>query len=178
MKEYISGWKNIIEKYDPDLLVNLDPFIHYIENTPMEFQQEYFVGTFDVQPLCCLDIGYILFGEDNRRGQFLANLKAEHRKAGNDYGTELPDNLTALLTLLPKLTDSLFAEELVVSLVIPAVNEIISGFRSDRNHYKALLRIIAAIMEKDYPCSQFERFQIPKRRIQHQHTTAEKTVPE
>jgi nitrate reductase assembly molybdenum cofactor insertion protein NarJ len=158
--------------------MHLDPFIQYIEITPIEFQQEYYVSTFDVQPLCCLDIGYVLFGEDNRRGQFLANLKAEHRKAGNDYGTELPDNLTVLLTLLPKLTDSLFAEELVVSLVIPAVNEIISEFRSDRNHYKALLRIVAAIMERDYQGSPFERFQIPKRRIQHQHTMAEKTVPE
>jgi nitrate reductase assembly molybdenum cofactor insertion protein NarJ len=163
LKDYPDGWRMIIRKYDCQLLSLLDPFADHVANRPLEYQQEYFVSTFDVQPLCCLDIGYTLFGEDYRRGHFMANLKAEHRKAGNNCGTELPDSLPVIMTLLPKLKDEYFAEELVFSLVAPAIHEIIAGFRSDGNYYKGLLRIIAAIMDRDYPKSEFERFIFPEK---------------
>lgn len=166
-------WRNNIQQYDPELGVYLDPFIKHVDNESVECRQEYFVSTFYVQPLCCLDIGYVLFGEDYRRGQFMANLKREHRLAGNECGTELPDHLPVLLTLIPKLADKDFAEELVVSLIIPALHEIIAGFRKDDNHYKGLLRIILKIMEKDFHDSKFERFQIRKK-----EKTAPQTMPD
>jgi nitrate reductase molybdenum cofactor assembly chaperone len=155
--------RNIVMKYAPDLSNYLESFISHIENKKVEYRQEYFVSTFDVQPLCCLDIGYVLFGEDYRRGQFMANLRMEHRKAGNDCGKELPDHLPVILNLLPKLADEKFAEEIVWSLLIPAVNEMITGFRSDGNHYKGLLKILLAIMNMDYPVSEFERFPVRKK---------------
>ena len=67
------------------------------------FQQEYYISTFDVQAICFLDIGYVLFGEDYKRGIFLVNIKKEQIKAGNDCGSELPDHLPNILTLLPKM---------------------------------------------------------------------------
>ena len=45
------------------------------------------------QVLATLDIGYVLFGDDYKRGELLANLNQEHRKANNDCGTELADHL-------------------------------------------------------------------------------------
>jgi nitrate reductase molybdenum cofactor assembly chaperone len=163
MKEHAAESRKIIRNYDPELISLLDPFTIHLAGTTVEYQQEYFVSTFDVQPLCCLDIGYTLFGEDYRRGQFMANLKAEHRKAGNECGTELPDHLPVIMRLLPKLKDQSFAEELVFSLVVPAINEIIAGLRNDTNYYRGLLRIVATIMEKDFPGSGLERFVFPEK---------------
>jgi nitrate reductase delta subunit len=163
LKKFAPEWRNIVGWYNPELTEYLDPFISHITDKPLEFQQEYFVSTFDVQPLCCLDIGYALFGEDYRRGQFMANLKAEHRKAGNDCGTELPDHLPVLMTLLPKLAEQSFADELAYSLVIPAIHEMTEGFRTSNNLYRGLLLIIVSIMEKDFQSLEFERFQIDKK---------------
>lgn len=160
MKDRVDGWKEVIVKYDPALSVELEPFAMHLRK-PLSFLQEYYVSTFYVQPLCCLDIGYILFGEDFRRGRFMSNLAAEHRKAGNDCGTELPDHLPVILNLLPKMKDQELAEELIYSLLIPSVNEMIAGFRNDGNHYKNILRIIVSIMESDHPDSEYERFIFP-----------------
>lgn len=174
---HICEWRRIVGSYDPELAGYLEPFIEHVEYHTYEQRQEYFVNTFYVQPLCCLDIGYVLFGEDYRRGEFMANLKMEHRLAGNDCRTELPDHLPVLFTLLPKLADDNFAEELVVSLMIPAVAEMITEFRTDKNYYKDLLRIVLFIMEKDYHDSKFEKFRFEKRNKE-KRTAANQMMPE
>lgn len=165
-------WRNIVHKYDPGLIRYLDPFIQMLENKTPEYCQEYFVSTFYVQPVCCLDIGYVLFGEDYRRGEFMANLSREHRLAGNDRGTELPDHLPVLLTLLPKMSDQELAEELIFSLMIPALHEMIDGFRKDGNVYRDLLRLLVAVLERDFPESKYERFSF-RREKRSEVTTAE-----
>ena len=158
MKAYSGTWRNIILAYNPELILNLDPFTSHINEKPLSFQQEYYISTFDVQALCFLDIGYVLFGEDYKRGVFLVNIKKEQIKAANDCGSELPDHLPNILTLLPKLQDAELAEELVYSILIPAIHEMISKFRKGTNLYKRLLEILVTIMETDYPVSAFEKF--------------------
>ena len=176
LKTYIGEWRKIVINCDPSLYICLERFIDHVEHRTSEYRQEYFVSTFYVQPLCCLDIGYVLFGEDYRRGQFMANLKKEHRLSGNDCGTELPDHLPVVLKLVPKLTSG-FAEELVYSLLIPAVNEMIVDFKGEKNFYKDLLRIVLSVMEKDFPDSKFEQFRFEKRG-KDSRKTAKKTMPE
>ncbi len=158
MNTFIGAWRNIIAQYDSNMMLKLDPFITHIQEKPISAQQEYFISTFDVQAVCYLDIGYILYGEDYKRGVFLVNMKREQELAGNDCGVELADHLPNILTLLPKLKDTDLAEEMVYSLLIPAISEMISKFRSNTNLYKGLLEILVAIMEMDYPVSDYEKF--------------------
>lgn len=159
LNKRIHKWKEIVKEYDPLLCVKLEQFAEYITEKPLSRQQEYYTATFDIQPICTLDVGYVLFGDDYRRGVFLVNMKKEHIKAGNSCGSELPDHLPNILTLLPLLSDNELAEELVYSLLIPAVTGMISKFRDIENHYKGLLEILLEIMNMDYPVSSFERFQ-------------------
>lgn len=158
MKDKIVPWEKIIYGYDPELILKLEPFISHITDKTVSLQQEYFISTFDVQPLCTLDIGYVLFGEDYRRGDFLVNMKKEHIKAGNDCGSELPDHLTNILSLIPLISDAVLVEELIYSLMIPALHEMIFRFKNGDNLYKGLLEILVTIMESDYPVSRFEKF--------------------
>lgn len=162
LKTFSGKWSEIVDKYDPALHSELEPFLKHISEKPLTFQQEYFVATFDVQPLCILDTGYVLFGEDYKRGQFMANLSMEHRKAGNSCGMELPDHLPNVLCLLSKMKDDEMAEELTCSLLIPAVESMITGFRNRRNHYAGLLRIVSVVMQKDYPSRKYEAYVIKK----------------
>lgn len=154
-------WRKIVGSYDKELMKHLDPFIEQINGKPLNVQQEYYTGTFDVQAACHLDTGYILFGEDFKRAVFLVNIKEEQEKADNDCGTELPDHLTNILTLLPRIKDADLAEELAFSMLIPALNEMITKFNNADNLYKGLLEIVLRIMEYDYPSSTYEKFKIP-----------------
>ncbi len=157
-KRFIGEWRKIVELLVPEMASKLEPFVEHIQDKTVPAQQEYFIATFDVQALCFLDIGYVLYGEDYNRGVFLVHMKQEQEKADNDCGHELPDHLPNILTLLPKLKDETLAEELVYSLMIPALEKMIQSFNSNDNVYKGMLALLLAIMEVDYPESQFERF--------------------
>lgn len=157
--------KETVIRYDPSLLIKLLPFSDFINTTPISQQQEYYTSTFDVQPVSTLDIGYVLFGDDYRRGVFLVNIKKEHIKAKNDCGSELPDHLPNILTLLPLINDEKLAEELAVSLLIPALEEIISRFKRMENHYKGLLEVLLEIMKTDFHDSSFERFIVKTNKV-------------
>ena len=164
LKTYSGTWRDIIQVYDHELILKLDPFSVHINEKPLSFQQEYYISTFDVQAMCFLDVGYVLFGEDYKRGVFLVNIKKEQIKACNDCGSELPDHLPNILTLLPKIKDQELAEELIYSLLIPAIHEMIFKFRNGSNLYKGLLEILVTLMETDYPDSTYERFDFGQRK--------------
>lgn len=93
---------------------------------------ELFVRTFDVQAITTLDLGYVLFGEDYKRGALLAGLSAEHTRAGNDCGAELADHLPNVLRLLPLLADGEIRDELVRVILGPAVREMLKEFAPER----------------------------------------------
>lgn len=159
LRENMERCSGILGCYSPELVRKIEPFINHVLTKTLEFQQEYYTSTFDVQPVSTLDIGYVLFGDDYKRGVFLVNIKREHAKAGNDCGTDLPDHLPNVLTLLPMIKESELAEELICSLLIPALTEMISRFRKTENHYRSLMEILLYVMEQDFPVSSYERFQ-------------------
>ena len=49
LKTYSGKWRDIINAYNPELILKLDPFIVHINEKPLSFQQEYYISTFDVQ---------------------------------------------------------------------------------------------------------------------------------
>lgn len=164
LKTYLEKWIDIVVLYNPELIPKLDLFAVHINEKPLSFQQEYYIRTFDVQASCFLDIGYVLYGEDYKRGIFMVNIKKEQLKVSNDCGSELPDHLPNILTLLPKLQDKDLAEELIYSMLIPAIHEMILKFGEGTNLYKGLLEILVAIMESDYPDSNYEKFDFSVRK--------------
>jgi nitrate reductase assembly molybdenum cofactor insertion protein NarJ len=83
-----------------------------------------------------LDIGYVLFGDDYKRGELLVNLSREHKKANNDCGNELADYLPNLLRLIPKIEDEEFRNELVAIIILPALAKITKEFDSQNIEMK------------------------------------------
>ncbi len=155
---FVDGWQEIVRKTLPEMASKLEAFAGHLFQKTLDKQQEYYIATFDVQALCFLDIGYVLYGEDYNRGIFMVNIKKEQKKADNDCGYELPDHLPNILTLLPKLEDEVLAEELIYSILIPALQMMIESFNSSDNVYKGMLEILLGMMQSDYPESEFERF--------------------
>jgi len=172
----------IRERY-PTAAAELDRFSSLLPVSDVIAMQELFIRSFDVQAMTTLDVGYVLFGDDYKRGELLANLNREHQEAGNDCGCELADHLPNVLRLLPKLEDDELIDELVDSVLAPALREMIGEFSSERiakknasykKHYKTLidtpfvsndavtlyqfpLKALYAVLEEDFVISEPEQ---------------------
>lgn len=112
----------------PETLNTFKEFADFVYSATRETLEEIFARTFDVQAITTLDIGYVLFGDDYKRGELLVNLNREHKEADNDCGNELADNLSNLLELLPKMKNDDLRKELIQKILMPALNKIINEF--------------------------------------------------
>jgi nitrate reductase assembly molybdenum cofactor insertion protein NarJ len=110
--------------------------------------QEIFTRSFDVQPITTLSVGYVMFGDDYKRGELLVNLNREDREAGVDCGSELPDHLPNVLRLIARWQDSEMVVEFVEEILHPALERMIAEFGSERmeqrnrlyeKHFKTLI---------------------------------------
>lgn len=132
----------------PEAGEDINEFFRHLPSHDLDEMQELFVRTFDVQAITTLDIGYVLFGDDYKRGELLANLNREHRLLENDCGSELADHLPNLLRLIAKLGKNELAHELVQEILAPAIQKMIGEFDPERirkkdelykKHYKTLI---------------------------------------
>lgn len=123
-------------------------FVREFRELPIEAREELYVGTFDVNPVCCLDVGYAVFGEDYKRGQFMAELIVRYRECGVDPGSDLPDFLPNILRLMTRL-DYAEAQALVSDIVIKGIEKMVTGF-SGPHPYKNLIEVVQGVLRLDY----------------------------
>jgi len=140
----------LVSKQYPAQSQKLAEFVAAIEDIDTKHQQEYFMKTFDVQAVCYLDIGYMMFGEDYKRAQLLVNLQKEHKVAGIDCGSELADHLPNVLSLLAQTTNQGFATELGFIITMPAVRFMLTKFKNIDNYYTGLLEVLLEILQHDF----------------------------
>lgn len=155
-------------------------FSEFIADSTFYQIEEIFQKTFHIQAICFLDIGYVIFAEDYKRGEFLVNMKAEQAKYNNNCEGELADNLPYILRLLPMHNDEAFVNELVVMALIPALEKMLSEFDAaktqirekvmnkkqkviimegikDGNIYKNTLSSLIMVLKKDFEDVVYEK---------------------
>ena len=146
-----KAFLELVNRQFPAQSQKLAAFVADIEKLSTKKQQEYFMKTFDVQAVCYLDIGYIMFGEDYKRAQLLVNLQNEHKMAGVDCGNELADHLPNVLRLLAQTNNNDFAVELGFIITSPAVRFMLVKFKNIDNYYKGLLEALLNMLQNDFP---------------------------
>jgi len=161
--QYSQEFLEMIMLEFPEKADALKQIIVVHEQLSIREKQEYYLKTFDVQAVCYLDIGYVLFGEDYKRAQLLVNLQNEHKNAGVDCGSELGDHLQNVLTLLSKTTDPAFAEELGFIITTPAVRFMLTKFKSTNiSYYKDLLEILYTFLQRDFTGEDLMEYAVPE----------------
>jgi nitrate reductase assembly molybdenum cofactor insertion protein NarJ len=154
--ERVQQIKKFLDGNYPEAAGEIGKFVDYLPADDLLTMQELFTRSFDVQAIATLDIGYVLFGDDYKRGEMLANLNREHLAAKNDCGTELADHLPNILRLMSLLKDEELIEDLAYAIVGPALLEMIGEFdpgrlekknESYRKHYKTLIDTPAVQIE-------------------------------
>lgn len=146
-----QGTVNALRQNYPEIAHSVELFLNALPKTIIDLQ-ELHTRTFDVQAITTLSTGYILFGDDYKRGALLSNLNREHLNANNDCRGELADYLPNVLRLLPKLEDMELVNELVTHILLPSVMLMIKDFEPERikkknenyqKHYKTLIDSVA-----------------------------------
>ena len=110
--------------------------------------QEIFTRSFDVQSITTLGVGYVMFGDDYKRGELLVNLSREQDEVELDRGSELPDHLPNVLRLIARWQDRELVIEFVQEILHPAIEMMIAEFGPRRmeqrnglykKHFKTLI---------------------------------------
>ena len=137
----------------PAACEEIDQFLALLPANDPTKMQELYTRSFDVQAMTTLDVGYVLFGDDYKRGVLLANLNGEYRDAEIDTGTELADHIPNLLRLMAVMRDEELLRDLAYAILAPALLEMIREFSPERieerdksykKHYKTLIETPAA----------------------------------
>lgn len=105
---------------EPDVAARVEQFAAGVRQLPVAELEELFTRTFDINPVCSLEVGWQLFGEEYARGTFLVRMRQEMRRFGLAESTELPDHLTHVLAILGRMEPDR-ADDFATACVLPAV---------------------------------------------------------
>ncbi|HEY4716705.1 MAG TPA: nitrate reductase molybdenum cofactor assembly chaperone [bacterium] len=151
----LAGSLEYLKNFDPNSISDneaeklIRKFLQFIGITNLDTVQELYATTFDLQPSCYPYIGYHLFGEDYRRGSFMAKLKEVYRDYKYDYNEkELPDHVSVVLGFLPRYDNEEERVEFIEFCLLPSVEKMEQGL-SDGNPYKDPIRALLIILRKE-----------------------------
>ncbi|GBC79074.1 Nitrate reductase molybdenum cofactor assembly chaperone NarJ [bacterium HR09] len=119
----------------------LAPWVEALQALAPEEREELYVRTFDFDPATTLEIGWHLFGEDYRRGEFLASCRRLLAEVGVPEQGQLPDHAGLLLAALPALPPPK-AEAFFASFLHPGLEKISSALAQRENPYRYLLEAL------------------------------------
>jgi len=128
-----------------------EKFLAGIRSTSLSDLQELYTRTFDLNPVCALEIGYHLFGENYKRGEFLAHLRETEASFELGQDEQLPDYLPVLLRLLTKLEEEELRLSLITECLIPGIEKIRRGLKETDNPYRHLLEAVKETLQSEAP---------------------------
>jgi nitrate reductase delta subunit len=79
---------------------HMNRFITDIQVLSIGEWEELHTATLDLSPLFVPYVGHVAWGENYRRGEFMADLNAAMKQAGVDLDGELPDHIAPVLRYL------------------------------------------------------------------------------
>ena len=100
--------------------------------------EELYTNAFDLRPDCTPNLGYHLFGDDSRRGVFLAELKERLEQSGVTVGVELPDHLSLILRYMDAAEEE--CPVLIEDCLLPTLTRMAVVLESGDNAYQFVLR--------------------------------------
>jgi nitrate reductase delta subunit len=126
----------------------LQRFASHVASSSLDELEELFTRTFDLNPVCCLEVGWQLYGEDYNRGSFMVRMRQQMRLLGIAESIELPDHLSNLLPLLARM-DAAEAGNLCASYLLPALRKMQQGISGSDNPYEEVLDAVAKLIERE-----------------------------
>ncbi len=128
----------------------LQQFAHAVDGLEVWELQELFTRTFDMNPVCSLELGWHLFGENYERGLLLVRMRQELRRFAVPESTELPDHLTHALKLLSRMDHDCGAD-FAAACVLPALDKMLQAVHGKENSFENVLLATQAWLRSQFP---------------------------
>ncbi len=145
-REKIAACRAALERFRPEAAERVAQFEEAVSGFSLEELQELFTRTFDLNPVCSLEVGWQLYGEEYARGSFLVAMRRRLRDCGVPEKGELPDHLIHVLPLLEHMESgeaALFCAEFLG----PAVRKMLASIEGKGNPYEAVMRSVQVLVE-------------------------------
>ncbi len=139
----------LVSPVDESVAEYIKDFRDQAATDSLDALQELYTHTFDINPVCTLDVGYHIFGESYQRGAFLSHLREAESDAGLKDERELPDHLGVLLRFLPLLSDAEFKQSLISDCILPAIAKMEQALTESHNPYLSVLRAAELWLERE-----------------------------
>jgi nitrate reductase delta subunit len=133
----------------PAAIDSLAPLRDHVATMSLEQVQELYTRTFDINPVCTLEIGWHIYGEDYARGALLVKMREQLREANLTESQELPDHLTHVLALLGRLAGD-EADELASRYVLPSLDKMLKSASATVYPYLALIKTVRIVVQSDH----------------------------
>jgi nitrate reductase molybdenum cofactor assembly chaperone NarJ/NarW len=147
---HVADCARVLAAGHPDAARLLEELAARLEGLTVERMQERFIESFDLSPVCSLEMGWHLFGENYDRGTLLVKMRQELRRYGLLESTELPDHLTHALALLGRMEPER-AEEFAGACVLPALEKMLQALEGKENPMENIVQAIARVLRSRYP---------------------------
>lgn len=147
--EYLDVCRTALGAHVPAALEQLEPFTQFVEHESLEELQELYTRTFDLNPVCSLEVGWQLFGENYSRGEFLVDMRHTLRRLDVPETTELPDHLTHVLRAFGRMRAS-EADRFASRFLLPALGKMSQGLAGSECPYAAVLEAIQTLVLSPY----------------------------
>jgi nitrate reductase delta subunit len=148
-RDRVESYTGILESGGGTVAQLTSDFRAAVCGMPIEEIQELYTRTFDINPLCTLEVGWHVYGEDYARGEFLVKMRQLLKEHNLPESKELPDHLTHVLAILAQL-DGEEADFLASRYLLPALGKMLEGFQNEGNPYMKVLEAIVASVKSHH----------------------------
>ena len=134
-----------LRRIDPAIQAAFETFGDRVRHLSTEALQELYTRSFDLNPVCTLDIGWHLYGEQYERGAFMVRMRQALACHGVVENGELPDHLSHLLLLTAR-ADEVEAAGLVRDALLPALDKMLASLNKTTTPVTALIETIRSVL--------------------------------
>lgn len=131
----------------PAAAKKLNKFVDSTKGESLGHLEEVYTATFDINPMCSLDVGYQLFGENFKRSKFMVKLKQSYKEHDFDSGNGLPDYLPTMLRFLSGIDDEQIETSLLKDCIVPALSKMEGNFDKKKNYFRLTISAVQVLFE-------------------------------
>lgn len=139
----------MLERIQPVVAEQFRPFAEFVLTKRPADLEELYIQAFDMNPGTSLDMSWHLFGETYDRGAFLVAMRQLLKEHDIDEKSELPDNVTHLLQVLPHL-DEQRGEDIALRCLLPGLLIVEENLKNSENPYLAVIVSLRKLIERVY----------------------------
>lgn len=145
-QEAVQHCREVLSQELPEAAGFLAQFAESVQDKSAEELEELYTQTFDLNPACCLELGWHLYGENYERGELLVKVRSKLRRHGIAESTELPDHLTHVLPLLGRM-DCEEAGQFAGSYLLPALEKMLASIKGKNNPFENVLKAVERLVQ-------------------------------